>query len=254
MDIARLVSSRVMTSHGFGSEHTPITTASPKNPGEAQRQPNRPTILDFAVSTVQFGSKMLRWRYLEPDFSCGAGERSTLGAIPLAKGKPVVVGTFCDIPTGKNKVANGPVLGGPPRAARITDHLIGSHLGCAPLRRVHDSQPAHLIEFLAVALAVHMHASSREALHCLPNGLQWRAVAPGRLRGHLAGPHPLEGTAVEVPARPGKDYAPSHLRGASTGPGSTGAGREPLGQPIMRIDPSIQTYGVRVAETRRREQ
>ena len=43
-DTVRLVSSRVMTLHGFGSERTPTTTDSSQDSDEAPRQPNGPVI------------------------------------------------------------------------------------------------------------------------------------------------------------------------------------------------------------------
>ena len=80
--------------------------------------------------------------------------------------------------------------------------------------------PAHLMVLFAVAMALHMHASCREVLRCLLDGLQWLAEPAGRLR--------VAGDAAISPARTRLGFEPlkrlhERLVGPLAGPGEPGS-------------------------------
>ena len=125
-------------------------------------------------------------------------------------------------------------LGGLPRRARVTDHIsLGAIAAAIPMHCIHEVLretkrasvrqrllPAHLMVLFAVALALHMHASGREVLRCLLDGLQWLAEPAGRLR--VAGDAAISQARTRLGFEPLKRLH-ERLVGPLAGPGEPGS-------------------------------
>ena len=125
-------------------------------------------------------------------------------------------------------------LGGLPRRARVTDHIsLGAIAAAIPMHRIHEVLreterasvrqrllPAHLMVLFAVAMALHMHASCREVLRCLLDGLQWLAEPAGRLR--VAGDAAISQARTRLGFEPLKRLH-ERLVGPLAGPGEPGS-------------------------------